>query len=196
MDPPTPFKRLGPISRLKDFITPTEDVSRARPSRRRPRRPRAVAGYFGTNSVKWLARITLAGTRPEGRFTTRLYNRRVEHTGREHVEPAQELDVNAVIVWPADQDRVPPGCHLVTGWAWSASGITRVEVSTDGGASWPESHVVARGPAPTWQRFGFEWDAAAPGSYEIRARATDSRGWVQPNRGRNAVHAIGVTIVQ
>src|SRR5207237_3055489 len=26
MDPPTPFKRLGPISRLKDFITPTEDV--------------------------------------------------------------------------------------------------------------------------------------------------------------------------
>ena len=26
MDPPTPFKRLGPVSRLKDFITPTEDV--------------------------------------------------------------------------------------------------------------------------------------------------------------------------
>jgi DMSO/TMAO reductase YedYZ molybdopterin-dependent catalytic subunit len=102
-----------------------------------------VAGYFGTNSVKWLARISLAGTRPEGLFTTRLYNRRVERAGREHVEPAQE-----------------------------------------------------RGPAPTWQRFGFEWDAAAPGSYEIRARATDSRAWVQPNRGRNPVHAIGVTIVQ
>jgi sulfane dehydrogenase subunit SoxC len=155
-----------------------------------------VPGYFGTNSVKWLARITLAGTRPGGLFTTRLYNRRVEHAGREHVAPAQELDVNAVIVRPADQDRVPPGRHLVTGWAWSASGITRVEVSTDGGASWHESHVVARGPAPTWQRFGFEWEAASPGSYEIRARATDSRGWVQPNRGRHAVHAIGVTVVQ
>src|SRR4030095_6082752 len=26
MDPSTPFKRLGPVSRLRDFITPTEDV--------------------------------------------------------------------------------------------------------------------------------------------------------------------------
>ena len=245
MDPPTPFKRLGPISRLKDFITPTEDVhvlahlgvARVDPEQwqlridgmvERPlvfdleellrfpaRELSAVFECYGNPlepdvaarsvaNVSWrgvsladlLARITLAGARPEGLFTTRLYNRRVEHTGREHVEPAQELDVNAVIVRPADQDRVPPGRHLVTGWAWSASGITRVEVSTDGGASWHESHVVARGPAPTWQRFGFEWEAAAPGSYEIRARATDSRGWVQPNRARNAVHAIGVTIVQ
>jgi len=232
MDPPTPFKRLGPVSRLKDFITPTEDVhalahlgvARVDPEQwqlridgmvERPlvfdleellrfpaRELSAVFECYGNPlepdvaarsvaNVSWrgvsladlLARITLAGARPEGLFTTRLYNRRVEHTGREHVEPAQELDVNAVIVRPADQDRVPPGRHLVTGWVWSASGITRVEASTDGGASWPESHVVARGPAPTWQRFGFEWDAAAPGSYEIRARATDSRGRVQPNRG-------------
>ena len=104
--------------------------------------------------------------------------------------------MNAVIVRPADQDRVPPGPpsrHRV--------GLERV-----GDHARRSEHgrwcIVARepcgraGPAPTWQRFGFEWDAAAPGSYEIRARATDSRGWVQPNRGRNAVHAIGVTIVQ
>ena len=185
MDPPTPFKRLGPISRLKDFITPTEDVSRARPSRRRPRRPRAVAGYFGTNSVKWLARITLAGTRPEGRFTTRLYNRRVEHTGREHVEPAQELDVNAVIVRPADQDRVPPGRHLVTGWAWSASGITRVEVSTDGGASWPESHVVARGP----RRRG----SASDSNGMPRRRAPTRFGLAPPTAGAGCNRTEGVT---
>jgi sulfane dehydrogenase subunit SoxC len=154
-----------------------------------------VPGYFGTNSVKWLSRVTLAATRPEGLFTGRLYNRRVENTGVEYVEPAQELDVNAVIVQPADHDRVSPGGHLVSGWAWSSSEITRVDVSTDGGASWHASHVVARGPAPTWQRFGLEWDAAAPGSYEIRARATDSCGRVQPDTGRNRVHAIGVTVL-
>jgi len=104
--------------------------------------------------------------------------------------------VNAVIVRPADHDRVPPGRHLVSGWAWSASEVVRVEVSTDGGVSWQDSYVVAPVAAPTWQRFGFEWDAAAPGSYEIRVRATDSRGRVQPNRGRNAVHAITVTVTQ
>jgi DMSO/TMAO reductase YedYZ molybdopterin-dependent catalytic subunit len=154
-----------------------------------------VPGYFGTNSVKWLSRITLAATRPEGLFTTRLYNRRVERAGGEHVEPAQELDVNAVIVRPADGDHTAPGRHLVSGWAWSSSEIARVDVSTDGGASWHASHVVARGTAPAWQRFGFEWDVAVPGSYEIRARATDSRGRVQPDTGRNGVHAIGVTVV-
>ena len=151
-----------------------------------------VPGYFGTNCVKWLFRVTLATARPEGLFTTRLYNRHVE--GREHAEPAQELDVNAVIVRPGDQDRIAPGRHLVSGWAWSASEITRVEVSTDHGTSWHASHVVARGSTPTWQRFGFEWDAATPGLYEIRARATDSRGRVQPIRGRNAIHAINVTV--
>lgn len=153
-----------------------------------------VPGYFGTNSVKWLSRITLTEERPEGLFTTRLYNRCVDRGGRERVEPAQELDVNAVIVRPADHDRMPPGRHLVTGWAWSASEVARVEVSTDGGASWYDSYVVAPGSAPTWQRFGFEWDAAASGSYEIRARTTDSGGRVQPNTGRNAVHAITVTV--
>ena len=26
MDPPTPYKRLGPVARLKDFVTPTAMV--------------------------------------------------------------------------------------------------------------------------------------------------------------------------
>jgi hypothetical protein len=26
MDPSTPFKRLGPVSRLREFVTPVEDV--------------------------------------------------------------------------------------------------------------------------------------------------------------------------
>jgi sulfane dehydrogenase subunit SoxC len=151
-----------------------------------------VPGYFGTNSVKWLSRITLAATRPEGLFTTRLYTRRNDLSG--DLEPAQEIDVNSVIVRPADQDRLPPGRHLVTGWTWSASEVTRVEVSTDGGASWHESHVVAQGPEPAWQRFGFEWEVTTPGSYELRARATDSQDRVQPNTGRNSVHAVTVMV--
>ena len=54
--------------------------------------------------------------------------------------------------------------------------------------------AVVVGGAVSRLRFGFEWDVATPGLYEIRARATDSRGRVQPNRGRNAVHAVSVTV--
>src|SRR5216684_7460146 len=32
-----------------------------------------VPGYFGTNNVKWLSRLTLTAERPESLFTTRLY---------------------------------------------------------------------------------------------------------------------------
>jgi sulfane dehydrogenase subunit SoxC len=153
-----------------------------------------VPGYFGTNSVKWLSRVTLAAARPEGLFTTRLYNRRVDRGGHEHIEPARELDVNAVIVLPADRDRLRPGRHLVAGWTWSSSPIARLDMSVDEGASWHAAHVAEQGSMPTWQRFGFEWEFAVPGSYGIRARATDSRGRVQPDAGRNAVHTITVIV--
>jgi sulfane dehydrogenase subunit SoxC len=153
-----------------------------------------VPGYFGTNSVKWLSRITLAAARPEGLFTTRLYNRRVAGGGRGPGEPAQEVDVNAVIVRPADQDRLSPGRHVISGWAWSAGPVGAVAVSTDTGKSWHPAQLATRGPSPTWQRFEFHWEAAQAGAYEIRARATDRQGRVQPDEGRNAVHAITVTV--
>jgi hypothetical protein len=60
-----------------------------------------VPGYFGTNAVKWLARIQVASGRPEGLFSTRLYNRRVVGDGlavQDH--PVRELDVNSAIVHP------------------------------------------------------------------------------------------------
>jgi hypothetical protein len=107
----------------------------------------------------------------------------------------RELDVQALILPLGDDGRVAPGRHLVTGWAWSAWPVTRVEISTDGGAAWHEARLDARGPAPTWQRFAFEWQASAPGTYEIRARATDSQGRGQPSAGRNAVHAVPVVVV-
>jgi hypothetical protein len=85
--------------------------------------------------------------------------------------------VQALILPLGDDGRVAPGRHLVTGWAWSAWPVTRVEISTDGGAAWHEARLDARGPAPTWQRFAFEWQASAPGTYEIRA------GHRQPGQG-------------
>jgi sulfane dehydrogenase subunit SoxC len=154
-----------------------------------------VPGYFGTNSVKWLSRITLSSTRPEGLFTTQLYNRSIEVDGRDTRQPARELDVQAVIVHPADGDTVAQGRRLITGWAWSASPITRVEVSTDSGASWCETGLVERGDAPTWQRFAMNWIVTATGAHEIRCRATDAQGRIQPVEGRNRIHAIAVTVV-
>jgi len=147
-----------------------------------------VPGYFGTNAVKWLGGLTLAAERPESLFTTRLYNRRVDG----ELRPVRELDVHAVIVAPADGTVLPPGRHTIAGWAWSAWPLQMVEVSVDGGARWQPAHVAPRGADHQWQAFTWTWDAAVPGRYEVRARATDARARTQPDTGRNRVHTISV----
>src|SRR5205085_5696254 len=68
-----------------------------------------VPGYFGTNNVKWLSRLTLAAERPESLFTTRLYMRRVDGEPR----PVRELDVHAVIVSPAEGATLERGRHMI-----------------------------------------------------------------------------------
>lgn len=148
-----------------------------------------VPGYFGTNAVKWLTRLGLAADRPEGLFTTRLYNRRVEGLPR----PVRELDVHAVIVAPADGATLRPGRHAVEGWAWGAWPVRVVEVSTDGGAAWRPALVTPRGADHQWQKFTYPWDAA-PGRHELHVRAADERGRTQPVAGRNRIHTISVSV--
>ncbi|HEX3176473.1 MAG TPA: molybdopterin-dependent oxidoreductase [Methylomirabilota bacterium] len=149
-----------------------------------------VPGYFGTNAVKWLCRLTLAAERPESLFTTRLYNRRVDGESR----PVRELDVHAVIVAPADGATLRPGRHTITGWAWSAWPVRAVEVSTDDGARWQDAEVTPRGADHQWQRFTYAWNVATPGRYAVHARAADARGRVQPAAGRNRTHSISVAV--
>jgi sulfane dehydrogenase subunit SoxC len=149
-----------------------------------------VPGYFGTNAVKWLSRITVTAERPESLFTTRLYNRRVDG----ELRPVRELDVHAVIVTPADGARLTAGRHTVTGWAWSHFPVSAVDVSIDGGASWRPARVSTRGADYQWQAFTYVWDSAEPGRYELHARATDERKRAQPPTGRNRIHTIHVVV--
>ena len=149
-----------------------------------------VPGYFGTNAVKWLSRLTLASERPDSLFTTRLYNRRVDGETR----PVRELDVHAVIVTPADGATVSPGRHIVSGWAWSAWAVCAVEISTDGGMQWHPAEVTPRAADHQWQRFTYDWDIARPGRHALHARAVDERERTQPAVGRNRIHTISVAV--
>jgi DMSO/TMAO reductase YedYZ molybdopterin-dependent catalytic subunit len=149
-----------------------------------------VPGYFGTNAVKWLSRLTLAAERPESLFTTRLYNRRVDGEMR----PVRELDVHAVIVTPSDGATLMPGRHTISGWAWSHWPVRAVDVSTDGGGTWQAARVAPRGADQQWQAFTCAWDVATPGRYGLHVRATDERARVQPAAGRNRIHTISVAV--
>jgi len=153
-----------------------------------------VPGFFGTNAVKWLSRIHVADHRPESLFTTRLYNRRRTVNGQTISEPVRDLDVHAVIVSPTDGAQLPRGAHEISGRAWSAGAVARVELSIDGGTTWRDAKLEPRGPTPAWQRFAVAWTFERSGRHELSCRATDSAGRIQPPVGRNRIHTIAVTV--
>jgi sulfane dehydrogenase subunit SoxC len=76
-----------------------------------------------------------------------------------------------------------PGLYELTGIAWSGRGaIARVEITTDGGATWTpaelQTPVLPR--AHTRFRWSWKWDG---GDALIASRCTDDTGYTQPPLG-------------
>jgi hypothetical protein len=95
-----------------------------------------------------------------------------------------------------------PGNVTLTGRAWSGAGtITRVEVSTDDGATWADAELDAAVADHVWQGWRFAW-TATEGDHVLVCRATDSAGDTQPDDHRwnlggyavNTVHRVPVMV--
>jgi sulfane dehydrogenase subunit SoxC len=157
-----------------------------------------VPGFYGTNSVKWLIRLTLAQTRAQGAFTTRWYNDPVfdangQDTGK--TVPVWAVAPQSVIVAPAPAHILVRGEPVeISGWSWADDGIERVEVSTDAGVTWNAAKVEPRQDR-AWQRFSMAWRPPAQGAATLCSLARSRAGTVQPMDGRrNAVHRVEVTV--
>lgn len=147
-----------------------------------------VPGFYGTNSVKWLWRITLADQRADGLFTTRYYNDRLPDGS---LRPVWALAPEAVFTSPAPGD-VMGGPGDLRGWAWGDAPVDRVEVSDDEGGTWRHARVAPR-RGREWQAWSASWRPARPGLHRLLCRATDAGGATQPMQdARNAVHAVEV----
>ncbi|MFC5972171.1 sulfite oxidase [Halomarina salina] len=170
-----------------------------------------VPGWFGNNSVKWVERLHLMDSmvtgdelppghahyqqesyriRPDSdeevtyHETLSTYDTQAQLDGDE-VRHAYLLDQlpKAAIGTPADGASVPPGQTTIRGVAWGGEDpVERVEVSTDGGASWDAASLAD--PALgryAWRRFRYRWDAT-PGDHDLLARAVTADGRGQPER--------------
>ena len=145
-----------------------------------------VPGWYGMTSVKWLDTITVTAEPFDGYQQSHGY--RLRQTPDEPGEPVTRMAPRSLMIPPgvpdfATRERiVDAGPVVVRGRAWSGHGaIASVEVSADGGASWSPARL---GPAPSsrwaWRGWEFDWDAAAPGDYELCCRTTDDTGNTQP----------------
>jgi DMSO/TMAO reductase YedYZ molybdopterin-dependent catalytic subunit len=157
-----------------------------------------VPGFYGTNSVKWLTRMTLAETRVASAFTTRWYNDPIlDADGRDSGKsmPVWSVAPESVIVSPAPGETLARGASVeIWGWAWADDGVDRVDVSVDGGVNWRTAWVEAREDR-AWQRFSTSCHLPDSGRVTLCSRAASGAGAIQPTGGRrNAIHHVEVSV--
>lgn len=153
-----------------------------------------LPGWEGNASIKWLRRLKLGAAPFMTREETSKYTDSLpDGTARQFTFT---MDAKSVITYPAvDHKLRGRGYYEISGLAWTGQGrVKRVDVSTDGGASWREARI--EGPvldrALTRFRADWHWDG---GPAVLQSRVLDETGYVQPTarqliaqRGLNSVY--------
>jgi hypothetical protein len=159
-------------------------------------------------NVKWLESITVSDTPFAGhqQITSYRLRQRPEEEGEALTRtlPRALMVPPGVPDFPTRRRTLRAGSHVLEGRAWSGfAAIARVDVSTDGDATWAPAELGAEiGGRFVWRGWRFPWDAPR-GDVELCCRAVDAAGNEQPleaawNLGgyaNNGVQRVTVTVV-
>jgi DMSO/TMAO reductase YedYZ molybdopterin-dependent catalytic subunit len=146
-----------------------------------------VPGWEGAYAIKWLNELAISPNESDSFWVVTGYRyptRRVAPgaaVDAKDMAPLIGLAVKSLITQPLEGASLATGTIAVAGFAWAGEhDITKVDISTDSGASWQPARLVGEQARYSWRRFEFSFAATRPESYLILSRATDSRGRVQP----------------
>ena len=138
-----------------------------------------IPGKYGMKQPKWLTEIELVGAPFIGYWEARGWSNeawREVNSGFFYPRRSSgildmlSLDTSAKVTAPID----------LAGWALAGpSGIRRVEVSTDDGATWHRSRLLENRSPYIWTVWQYHFAPASPGDYQVRIRATDGNGVMQ-----------------
>ena len=184
------MSRSVPLEKALDdaLVALYQNGERIRPEQGYPMRL-LLPGWEGNMNVKWLRRIKATDAPTHTKDETSKYaDLLLDGRSRQFTFL---MEVKSVITAPSAGGKLDgPGLYEISGIAWSGAGrIARVEVSTDGGASWRDAELGAPVLAKSVTRFRapWRWDGAAA---RLQSRATDDRGSVQPSRAAwNAIYS-------
>jgi DMSO/TMAO reductase YedYZ molybdopterin-dependent catalytic subunit len=166
-----------------------------------------VPGWYGMAHVKWLTRVTVIDHEFDGYQNAVAY--RLRQNADDPGVPVTRIEPRALLAPPGFPDFmtrtrvVPAGTQTIRGRAWSGhTPVTRVDVTTDGGATWEEAQLETDGQRWAWRAWRWEW-LATPGRYRLGARATDGTGRTQAvepawNRGgfaNNQIQRVDVVVI-
>ena len=131
-----------------------------------------IPGLYGMMSAKWIRKIQVVSQQYMGYWQTR---------GWSDVGTVQTL---TFITVPSNGQSnslsANGGTVMLGGFAYAGDrGVSRVEVSLDGGKSWQQAVLKPPISKDTWALWAFEWKPSQTGAVNVYARATDGTGAVQ-----------------
>jgi sulfane dehydrogenase subunit SoxC len=174
--------RSIPIAKALDdaLLAYAQNGERLRPEQGYPLRL-LLPGYEGNTNVKWLRRLKLGAEPFQTREETSKYSMLMPDGVARQFNFIMEA--KSVITFPSGGQRLEgPGFYEISGVAWSGNGkVTRVEVTTDGGASWRDAALQEPIMSKCLTRFRAPWDWDG-GPVKLASRVTDETGYLQPTR--------------
>jgi DMSO/TMAO reductase YedYZ molybdopterin-dependent catalytic subunit len=172
-----------------------------------------IPGWPGSVSSKWLTRIWvrdkvhdgpgMGGTSYRVTKTPMVPGDKPDAANFQDLE---SMPVRSVISSPANGTKLAKGTRelKLRGAAWAGDYTVRaVALSVDYGATWRPAQLSAPKNRYDWQRWTASLKVPSDGYYEVWARATDSRGIMQPHvagnwnpqgYGANPMHRVAVLI--
>ncbi|MEV0623751.1 sulfite oxidase [Nonomuraea sp. NPDC050404] len=142
-----------------------------------------VPSWIGIASIKWVGDIEVSAEPLVSPWNTQFYRFFGPGYPPEGSEPLATQVTKSAFELAWEQAVPAGGTYTLRGRSWSGRGrITRVEVSTDGGARWRPARLLDDDRGTAWTRWRTTWAEPRPGRHELLARATDETGAVQPAR--------------
>jgi len=144
-----------------------------------------VPGIYGMKNVKWITRIEAVDFDFKGYWQRRGWDDRAEYKTMSRID--------APYTTISDET-------AIAGIAFAGDrGISKVEVSTDGGASWEQAEIKHALSPISWVLWQKQWRPAQPGKHKVLVRATDGRGQTQTSQyappapsGSSGYHSVTV----
>ena len=141
-----------------------------------------IPAIYGMKNAKWLQSIEVVRGDYRGYWQERGWSDGAE------VQTSSRIDVAGIDLSARTGDPT-----WVAGIAWAGErGISRVEVSVDGGQSWSEARLETAASEVSWTRWAYEWTPEGSGPAKVVCRAVDGLG-AEQEEGSAPPHPSGAT---
>ena len=126
-----------------------------------------VPGIYGMMNAKWITEIEVTDQVYLGYWQQRGWSNDAR------------IKTTSIIYYPTQNLQVT-GTTPIAGVAFAGDrGISKVEVSVDGGKTWNEGELKPPRSPYSWVLWAYQWTPTTTGTANIVVRATDGKGQLQ-----------------